>query len=226
MIVVIDGPAGSGKSSTAKAAADKLGIEYLDSGALYRALTIVYIDSGKHTGTFFKLLNEQTITFNYVDGMFYVHINGTDVTEQLRSAEVAGLVSEVAAMPEARAYVNDLMLAAVKHGRYIAEGRDLGTAVFPDADLKFFMSADMDRRVQRRYEQLRKQDDKITREKVRQNIVQRDRKDEQRKTDPLRKADDAIEIDTTNMSFEQQVNKICSKISEVIEIKSGNNQNH
>lgn len=214
MIVVIDGPAGSGKSSTAKAVADELDIQYLDSGALYRALTLIYIEAGKNKDAFFELLNQQSVSFHYREGQFKVFINGKDVSEKIRSVDVTRYVSEVAALPRARTYVNDLMRAAVNHDLYIAEGRDLGTAVFPDAELKFFMIADVETRAQRRYREMKKRNPGITLKEVRENIQKRDQIDSQRKSDPLRKADDAFEIDTTNLTFEQQVRFICSKITD------------
>lgn len=220
MIVVIDGPAGSGKSSTARAVADRLGIEYLDSGALYRAVTIVYLEAGKDSETFFKLLDKQTISFDYADKIFHVFVDSRDVTKQLRSEKVSNLVSQVASMPEVRSYINNLMRTAVEDGNYIAEGRDLGTVVFPDADLKFYMSADVDERARRRFEELQEQESPITLEEVRRNILMRDRKDSQRKADPLRKAEDAIEINTTDLTFEQQVNKICLKVSDMMKAEN------
>jgi cytidylate kinase len=223
MIVVIDGPAGSGKSSTAKAVADRLGIEYLDSGALYRALAVMYLEAGKDPDTFFELLDKKVVTFEYSDRVFHVAVDGTDFTHRLRSKDVAGVVSLVASMPECRSYVNRMMRAAAEQGEYIAEGRDLGTVVFPNAELKFYMSADLEARTQRRFDELQEQRQEITLEEVRRNILKRDRIDSQRKIDPLRKAEDAIVIDTTHLNFEQQVKTICSKVSEVINTKSLNN---
>lgn len=214
MIVVIDGPAGSGKSSTARAVADQLQIEYLDSGALYRTATLIYIEAGRDTEKFFRLLNQKEISFLYENQQFYVEVDGKSVTDEIRSPEVAGCVSKVAAMPRVRAFVNNLMRSVVLDGVYIAEGRDLGTAVFPDADLKFYMSADLNERARRRYAERKKDNPGLTFEEVKQNIVERDRKDSQRKADPLKKADDAIEIDTTSLTFEQQVNQICSKVKQ------------
>jgi len=212
MITVIDGPAGSGKSSTARAVADKLKIEYLDSGALYRTITLLYLQANRNEREFFRLLNQQEISFCYRGRQFHVKTDGMPVTDRIRSPEVAEYVSSVAAMPKVRAYVNKLMRGAVINGTYIAEGRDLGTVVFPDAELKFFMSADMEERVRRRYEERKPGNPDLTLEDVRQNIEQRDRKDSNRDADPLKKAEDAIAIDTTNLSFEQQVDQICSYI--------------
>ena len=169
---------------------------------------------------FFELLRELAISFYYSDGTFHVAVNDRDVTGQLRAEEVANTVSRVASKPEVRSYLNDLMRDTVKHGHYIAEGRDLGTVVFPDADLKFYMSADVDERARRRLAQLREQEPDITLEEVRRNILKRDQKDSQRKADPLRRAADAIEIDTTSTTFEQQVDEICSKVSETMELRN------
>lgn len=217
MIIVIDGPAGSGKSSTARAVADKMGIEYIDSGALYRALTLLYLKSEEDPESFFALLEESSISFRYENGLFRVFLNGDEVTESLRSMEVAEKVSEVAAIPESRAHVNRLMRDAVDNGRYIAEGRDLGTAVFPDADLKIFMSADVEERARRRFEEQKANDPDSTLEEVKQNILDRDTQDSRREADPLKMADDAVEIDTTDLNFEQQVQQICLMAEKLID---------
>ena len=217
MVTVIDGPAGSGKSSTARAVADKLQIEYIDSGALYRTATLLYIEAGKDREAFFTLLDQKEISFQYADRQFQVRIDGRPVTEQIRTPRVAASVSEVAAMPRVRAYVNDLMRETVKEGIYIAEGRDLGTAVFPDAEIKFFMSADIGERAQRRFEERKSQNPDLTLDEVRKNIEQRDFRDASRQEDPLKKADDAVEIDTTHLDFEQQVDQICLHIRNAIQ---------
>lgn len=217
MIIVIDGPAGSGKSSTARAVADKMGIEYIDSGALYRALTLLYLKSEEDPESFFALLEESSISFRYENGLFRVFLNGDEVTGSLRSMEVAEKVSEVAAIPESRAHVNRLMRDAVDNGRYIAEGRDLGTAVFPDADLKIFMSADVEERARRRFEEQKANDPDSTLEEVKQNILDRDTQDSRREADPLKMADDAVEIDTTDLNFEQQVQQICLMAEKLID---------
>lgn len=216
MIVVIDGPAGSGKSSTARAVADRMDIEYIDSGALYRSATLLYLEANRDRNLFFKLLKQKEISFAYRDKTFYVWIDKENVTDKIRQIKVSEHVSEVAAMPKVREFVNNLMRSAVKEGVYIAEGRDLGTAVFPDAALKFYMIADVEERARRRYDELKAADGKITFEEVKQNIKARDQKDSRRAADPLKKAVDAIEIDTTHSTFEQQVDKICSYIYEVI----------
>lgn len=212
MIVVIDGPAGSGKSSTAKAVAETLGIQYLDSGALYRAATLVYIKSDHNRDKFFDQLNSINISFNYSNSFFHVYIDGKEVSNDIRSMEVSGNVSEVASMPKVRAFVNSLMNEAVKKSIFIADGRDLGTAVFPYASMKFFMVADLETRAKRRLLELINQGSDATLEQILQNISERDRKDSSRDADPLRKAEDAIEIDTSSYEFKEQVEVISENI--------------
>lgn len=216
MIVVIDGPAGSGKSSTAKAVAANLQIQFLDSGALYRVATLLYLDVNKDLPQFFDTLRESEISFHFKNEKFHAYLNGRDVSDQIRSMEVSEHVSEVASNPDVRAHVNDLMREVVKSDIYIADGRDLGTAVFPDAALKFFMVADLDTRAQRRYQEVKAQGKDVTLEEVKQNIAGRDEKDSNRDSDPLKKADDAILVDTSEMSFEEQVAFISEKIERLI----------
>ena len=214
MIIVIDGPAGSGKSSTARAVADQLNIEYIDSGALYRTATLLYLEANRDQQMFFRLLDQKKISFHYQEQQFHVAVDDSSVSSDIRTSEVDDWVSEVAAMPRVRAFVNNLMRKVVLSGQYIAEGRDLGTAVFPDAELKFYMSADLKERARRRYKERKDGNPDLTLEEVKENIAERDRKDSKREADPLKKATDAIEIDTTNLTFDQQVNQICSEVKQ------------
>lgn len=214
MIIVIDGPAGSGKSSTAKSVADQLSIQYLDSGALYRAATVIFIEANKKVTVFNQLLDQKEITFRYSDSQFKVKIDQQPVTQRLRKPNVSEQVSEVAAMPEVRDHINELMRHTVSEGVFIAEGRDLGTAVFPDARLKFYMEADLDERARRRYDEQKSQNPALTYEAVKESIAARDKKDANRENDPLKKSDDAMVIDTTNLTFEQQVEQLCTIIKD------------
>ncbi|MDR9415437.1 MAG: (d)CMP kinase [Gracilimonas sp.] len=216
MIVVIDGPAGSGKSSTAKAVAANLQIQFLDSGALYRVATLIYLNADKSHDVFFDRLEESKISFYFKDEKFHAVLNNTDVSHEIRSMEVSEHVSEVASNPNVRTFINDLMRDVVKHDVYIADGRDLGTAVFPDAALKFFMVADLETRAERRFEEVKAQGKDVTLEEVKANISQRDKVDTNRAADPLKKADDAILVDTSNMSFDEQVAFISQKINQLI----------
>ncbi|MEX0843884.1 MAG: (d)CMP kinase [Balneolaceae bacterium] len=222
MIVVIDGPAGSGKSSTAKAVAAQLQIQFLDSGALYRVATLVYLNCQKDYQQFFDQLRESKISFYFKENKFHVLLNGRDVSDDIRSMEVSESVSEVASNPKVRAYINDLMREVVKHDIYVADGRDLGTAVFPDAALKFYMIADLDTRAKRRFNEVKGQGNDVTLEEVKQNIAQRDEIDTNRSSDPLKKADDAITVDTTEMTFAEQVAFISNKIEKLITSQNNN----
>lgn len=217
MIVVIDGPAGSGKSSTAKAVTNRVGLQYLDSGALYRTLTLLVMDNamdpdGLDSNVLKELTAQNTITFEYRTGTFHTYINGEDVTGRIRTQEVSDHVSALAAMPQARSLVNALMREGVKNRYFIADGRDLGTAVFPDADLKFYMVADVKVRAQRRLQELEKQGETANYDEVLANIRARDQKDSERAADPLKKPEDAVEINTSALTFDRQVEIISSHI--------------
>lgn len=216
MIIVIDGPAGSGKSSTAKAVAERLKIQYLDSGALYRVATLVFLNSNRNRSLFIEQLNVSEISFHFKNNFFHVTLNNEDVSEKIRDMRVSGAVSEVAAMPNVREFVNNLMRKEVASGVYIADGRDLGTAVFPDAQLKIYMVADIEDRALRRFEELKKAGKETTLDEVKKNIAQRDETDSNREADPLKKADDAILVNTSGLTFDQQVQKISKYAEDVI----------
>ncbi len=216
MIVVIDGPAGSGKSSTARAVAERLKIQFLDSGALYRVATLIYLNSQNNGDSFFDALKESDISFYFKEKKFHVLLNHSDVSDEIRAMHVANAVSTVAAMPEVRAFVNALMRQAVQSGIYIADGRDLGTAVFPDAELKFFMVADLDERARRRLSELEAKGEQTTFDEVRKNIEDRDLKDSSRASDPLKQADDAILVNTSGLTFEDQVQMISEHVQQLI----------
>lgn len=220
MIIVIDGPAGSGKSSTAKKIAELLDIQYLDSGALYRALTYLWLRTGKSDmSEFFENLSALNLETEYRDHLFHVKVNEDDITKEIRSQEVANRVSEVAAQPEARSFVNQYMRNLVKSDTYIADGRDLGTAVFPDADLKFYMDASLDERAKRRYRELKAENPEISFEEVIENLKNRDFKDSNRSADPLKKDDNAILVDTTGKTFDEQIDEMISVIREKLKLK-------
>jgi len=215
MIIVIDGPAGSGKSSTAKEIANRLDIQFLDSGALYRAITYLWLKSDKpDKAKFFENLPNVQLRTEYRDQTFYVQADDENLTDKIRTQTVAEHVSEIASHAEARSFVNNFMRELVKTDAYVADGRDLGTAVFPDADLKFYMDASLKERANRRYLEMKEAEKSVTLEDVMENLRSRDEKDQNRKNDPLKKADDAIVIDTTGKSFEEQVQEMIGIIKE------------
>jgi cytidylate kinase len=219
MIIVIDGPAGSGKSSTAKALSNQLNIHFLDSGALYRAVTYYWISKGKpDQEIFFELLPAMTLDVDLADNSFTVKLNGNDISDEIRSSSVANHVSDVASLPVVREKVNAFMRNIVKKHTFIADGRDLGTAVFPDADLKFYMDASIEERAVRRYREMKASGDSATLKSVVQNLKERDHKDQNREADPLKKADDAVVIDTTGKTFEEQVAEMAAIINDKLHI--------
>ncbi len=216
MIVVIDGPAGSGKSSTARAIAERLQIQFLDSGALYRVATLVYLESLDSRASFFDRLKESDISFYFKSKKFHSFLNGVDVSEEIRKMEVSNNVSKVASHPDVRAHINSLMHAEVEKDVYIADGRDLGTAVFPDATLKFFMVADLEERAKRRLAEMKEEGLEASLKKIKENLAARDHADSNRKSDPLKQAEDAILINTSELTFEEQVSQIAERIRQIL----------
>ena len=213
MIIVIDGPAGSGKSSTAKAVADRLGLQYLDSGALYRIVTLAWIEADRDPALFDRL-GTLSVDFEYRGGMFHVRLDGRDRTADIRSSSVNEAVSLAAADVRVRSRVNAWMRERIRNRACIADGRDLGTAVFPDADLKIFMDASPRTRAERRALELRSAGEPVDVSEVLEGILERDRLDSSREADPLRMASDAVRIDTDAFDFDQQVDHVAKLVAE------------
>ena len=208
MIIVIDGPAGAGKSTTAREVARQAGFDYVDSGAIYRGFTYLYLACGSDETRFLKALNNHKLRFDFNGTEAKVFDGNEDITGEIRSHTVNDHVSVVAAIPEVRDVVRDILREASSVRNAVLEGRDLGTVVFPDADLKFFLTADPEARAERRYRELAGRGSDITLEEVMKNVEKRDRIDSTRDIAPLRKADDAVEIDSTSLTFDEQVARI------------------
>ncbi len=208
MIIVIDGPAGAGKSTTARAVAREAGLDYVDSGAIYRGFTYLFLKHGSSREVFLNSLDDHKIRFEFHLTDARVFLEEEDITEAIRYSEVNNRVSEVSAMPEVRKVVKDILRDVCLGSDVILEGRDLGTVVFPDADIKFFLTADQKVRARRRHDELLRSGEDITLEEVLENVEKRDRIDSSREIAPLRKADDAVEIDSTNLTFKEQVVRI------------------
>jgi CMP/dCMP kinase len=215
MIVVIDGPSGSGKSSTAREVAARSGFYFLDSGAFYRCFTLAYQRDGSDADRFMEKLSGYQVGARFENGEFRISLNGEDVTREIRGSRVTSGVSRIAEITTVRARVNGLLREVAKQNNIIADGRDLGTAVFPDADLKFFMVADLETRTQRRLKQLEEMGLSGDPGDIRNNLEDRDKIDSGREADPLRRAEDAILVDTSELEFEQQVELILTKIKEL-----------
>jgi cytidylate kinase len=212
MIVAIDGPAGSGKSTVARGVARRLGFTYLDSGALYRAVTLAAVESGTHLddGPALGELAAATQIELHERGQESVQVllNGRDVTERIRDPAVTGASSRVAAHPEVRAALLRKQRELITAGNYVVEGRDIGTVVAPDAPIKVFLTADPDERARRRAEELRRRGLEAQAEDVRRAIEQRDRLDSTRSAAPLRAADDAVVIDTTGLDAAGVIDRV------------------
>lgn len=219
VIIAIDGPAGSGKSTAAKLIAEKLGYLYLDTGAMYRALTyaVLKLNVLNDEEKIIHLAKTIKIELDFKDGETKVSLNGEDVSKEIRSKEVNNHVSSVSTIPEVR---KELVIQQQRIGsqtNLVTEGRDTTTAVFPDADLKFYLTASLEKRAQRRFAEFQAKYGNITLEEVMKNIAERDKIDSHRKASPLKKADDAIEIDTTNLTIADEVEIVIKKVKEVFQ---------
>ena len=203
MIIAIDGPAGAGKSSVTKAIASELGLMRLDTGAIYRAVALACFHKGVSSadsslGAFVKSLD---LTFSGGG----VLLNGRDVSSEIRTDLIGGLASEFAAMPAVRAGLLALQRQIASEGDFVVDGRDIGTVVFPNAEVKLFLTASVDARAKRRFLEYQGLDNAPTLDDVRAAILERDENDSGRSIAPLRRAIDAIEVDSSEMTIEQTV---------------------
>jgi len=216
LIITIDGPAGSGKSSVAKLLAAKIGAAFLDTGAMYRAVTLAAMQnrcSLSDTAGLEKIIDGTDFKFEIKDGQMTVTINNSDVTEEIRDPQVTANVRFIASVPSLRNRLVQMQRAfAGEYEKIVTEGRDQGTVVFPDADLKIFLTADNTERAKRRAKELTQNGHKVDINKLQQEIENRDLQDSTRKVAPLVAAADAITLDSTNLTLEQVVNKILELI--------------
>jgi CMP/dCMP kinase len=214
-IIAIDGPVGAGKSVAARELARALGFTYLNTGAMYRAVAIaaraagVSPDDTKVEARLAPLLEKIKIKFDGEN----ISLNGRDVTAKVSEPEIGELASRFSTIASVRARMRELQRAAGADGGVVMEGRDIGTAIFPDAEFKFFLDADVKTRARRRYEELQKKGASITEHEVLDQLVERDRRDRGRELAPLKRADDAIEIDSTNLSVEAVIAAMKAKIN-------------
>jgi len=219
LVIAIDGPAASGKSTTAKLVAAELGYLHIDTGAMYRAMTLKILRSGIegfYSTRIKKLVEETHVALQPTNGSLKVLLDGEDVTEEIRSQEVTAAVSSVSSIRFVReAMVREQRLMG-EHGGVVLEGRDIGTVVFPNADLKIFMVASIDARVKRRKLELDAKGLSSDAELLERDIRQRDEKDSTREESPLRKADDAVELDTSDLTIDEQVRIIVQKAKQML----------
>ncbi len=221
LIVAIDGPAASGKSTAAKYLAEKLGYIYLDTGAMYRAITywVLKNDLLHDEEAIVNLMKSISLTLKFKAGLTQVFINGEEVTDKIRTPEVNKFVSEVSRISEVRKELVIIQRKLGKDGGLVAEGRDITTVVFPNADLKIYLTASLDARVSRRHKEFLENDESITEDEIKTNLVKRDKIDSTRDVSPLTKSEDAYEIDTTNMTVKEEIEAMLEKIIVLENIK-------
>ncbi len=225
IIVAIDGPAGAGKSTTARLLAEKLNYDYIDTGAMYRAVTLFALRNDiKHTETEQLVKLVSSLNFEFKNNGTEIFVNSENVSEQIRSAEVSSKVSDYSKIAEVREILIQKQYEIGEHGGIVMEGRDITTAVFPNAELKIFLTADLDVRAYRRLIEIRNKGQKIDLENVRNNLETRDKIDSSRDVNPLMITEDSIIIDTTKLTVDQQVEIIYNKAKEII--KSLNLHSH
>ena len=215
MIIAIDGPAASGKSISAKLLAKELNFLYLDTGAMYRCVAFSIMEEQidiSNKNSLRKFLKEFEIDLKYDDGSLTFFANGRNVTNKIRNSNVSQKVSEISAIPVIREYMVDIQRNFTKDNSCVMEGRDIGTVVFPDAEIKFFIVASDEVRAKRRQIDLESLGEKRSLNDVMDEIKKRDKYDSERGHSPLRKAFNAIEVDTTNMSINEQVSFMINKV--------------
>lgn len=231
IVIAIDGYSGCGKSSTAKAVAKALGFTYIDSGAMYRAVTLHFLThylTPSNPQDVAKGLKTLEISFhpNPDTQKQETYLNGINVEDDIRTMRVSERVSEVATLKSVRQELVAQQQRLGKKKGVVMDGRDIGSVVFPDAELKIFMTADLETRAARRQQELLEKGDLVDLEEIKSNLAERDRIDSSRAESPLIKVSDAVEIDTTHLTFDEQVAQIVQLAKEVIENEKDYAGNH
>jgi len=218
VIVAIDGPAGAGKSTVARAVADALGVGYLDTGAMYRALTLVALRDGVATDdgpALADLARTHPVSLENGPGGVRVMMRGDDVTMAIREGDVTAAVSEVAAHPEVRGEMVARQRQILEHGDWVCDGRDIGSVVFPEAEVKVFLTASVDERARRRHAELVARGERVDLRAIRDDVERRDHADSSRAASPLVVADGAVVVDTTGIGIDEVVGRIASMAREL-----------
>lgn len=213
--IAIDGPAGAGKSTAAKIVANRLGILYLDTGAMYRAIGLKALRKGvdtKDADQVGGILADTFVEIKYIDGVQNIFLDGENITPFIREHNVSMAASDVSAIPAVRIKMVELQREIAKNNDCILDGRDIGTYVLPNAEYKFYITATAEERATRRYKELIEKGQSVSYDEVLNDIVLRDKNDSTRKFAPLKKADDAYEFDTTKMSIDEVVKELLDRI--------------
>ena len=225
IIIAIDGHSATGKSTFARKIAAKLKYIFIDTGAMYRAITFYALKNGLiddngavDHDNIVKKLPQMKISFKYNPAREAsdIYLNGGDIEEEIRSAQISDNVSAVSQIPEVREYLVAIQQQMGREKGVVMDGRDIGTVVFPEAELKIFMTADPEVRAMRRFKELRQKGDKSSLTEILENLHKRDRADTTRKISPLKRAKDALMLDNTNMSVEQQMAWVMEKVNKLV----------
>lgn len=217
--IAIDGPAGAGKSSLAKALSKKLGYIYIDTGALYRAIGVAFSRKGIDTDLVCdidKELEEIQVDIKFIDGVQHVFLNGEDVSEEIRTPKASMMASSVSAKPQVRAFLLDMQRSFAEKYNVIMDGRDIGTVVLPNAQVKIFLTASDEERAMRRFKELKEKGSTTTFEEVLSDMRERDYNDSHRAIAPLKPAEDSIIADTTGKNVEESVEMLLEIVKEKI----------
>lgn len=206
--IAIDGPAGSGKSTISKRLAEKYNLLYIDTGAFYRTAAWMLVKFNLSVGELVNYLKRCRIMLEKDRVLIYLDGNIYDVTDEIRSPDISMKTSEIAAIPEVRAVITDQQKAVAKRSSVVMDGRDIGTVVIPDAEIKIFLTASANERAKRRYNELIGKGLDVDFDNLLGEIIERDKNDANRAVAPLKKADDAYELDTTDMSIDEVVSEI------------------
>ena len=209
--VAIDGPAGAGKSTIAKQVAKENGYIYVDTGAMYRGLAIHFLNLGidpKDTEKIIEACKDVEVTIGYESGIQQIYVNGENVTAKLRTEEVGNMASMTSAIPEVREKLLELQRTLAREKDVIMDGRDIGTCILPNADVKIFLTASAEERARRRHLELQSKGDNTPYDVVLADIKERDYRDTHRDIAPLKQADDAVYLDTSNMTIEEAAAKV------------------
>ena len=222
IIIAVDGFSSCGKSTFAKAIAARLGYIFIDTGAMYRAVTLYALEHGAIRSGIVdeeavcRLLDQIAITFRFnpARGASDIYVNGDLAEGKIRTIEVSNCVSRVSAIPEVRAKLVAMQQEMGRRKGVVMDGRDIGTVVFPDAEMKLFTTADPKVRARRRYDELRAKGDEVTLEEIERNVVERDKADMSRRVSPLRQAEDAIVLDNSRMTVDEQMEWFMARLAE------------